>query len=232
MMKKCVILLSVIFSCICAPIYAEDISLNDWFKQLGFETQQTDEYFLARVYQDTKYEYSVKIGLDDGSLFINDIQQENSLPDCKLIGNETYGYLSYFQRLFIDNEGDILVKGYSEFKTAIWDALRDMRENYPDEYDIVAKNLISVSQGERNGAYLEHGFCTLTIGTSSDHKYLMAALLHEATHISDYKAKIYITTEDYENAVYPVMHNFLVKLKYDNIQQYDDQYRNKYWETY
>jgi hypothetical protein len=231
-MKKYIILLSVIFSCIFTTVHAEDISLNSFFDGLGFETQQTDEYFLASLYTDTKYEYSVKIDLADGDLFINDIRQENTLPDCELIDNETYGYLSYFQRLFVDNEGDMLVKGYSEFKTAIWDALSDMKENYPDEYDIVTKNLISVSQGERNGAYLEHGFCTLTIDMISDHKYLMAALLHEATHISDYKAKTCVTTEDYENGVYPVTHNFLVKLEYENIQRYDNQYQNKYWENY
>jgi len=231
-MKKIIIIVLIIFAFLDVSVQANEVSLNDFFEELGFETQQTDECFFAQIYPDTAWCYTAQIDLKNGDFFINNIQQENILSNCKLIDGETYGYLEYFERLFIDNKGDMLVKGYSEFKTAVWKALSNMRKNYPDEYKIVTENLISVSQGSGNWGYLELGICSLTDTIATDSKYLMAALLHEATHINDYKDKKYTTIDEYEHSAFIATHNFLAKLDYDKIDWYDTQYYKKYWRKY
>lgn len=222
-MKKIIglVLCIVLILSLNIPVKAEEVSLNDYFVQLGFETQQTGESFLAEIYKDKPYEYSIQID-SDGSFFINDVQQGFSLQECDR--------LQYFERMFKDNEGDMTVNGYSEFKVAVWKALSELRDSCPEEYKTVSENLISVSQGSGNWGYLQLGICSIGTDTANDPKYLMVALLHEATHIKDYKEKEYLTTEEYENSAYPITHNFMVKLKYDT-GWYDNQYQNKYWQN-
>lgn len=215
------------------PIQAEGQSLNDWFTSHKFTVQQTDGSIVTG-FMEVKYTYTIKIE-SNGNFYINDILQENRM-ECEFKDGITYGNIDYMERLFINNQGLLMVKGSHSFRRGIEKVLSYMSKNWPEDYKIIKDNIINISQGYFSVQIVTKGICILKEKWAKQPKdYLMSCILHEAIHQKDYNAGKPCnvnTLAEYEKHAYEVQRAFLVKIKAKKymIDWLDGQYESKWWE--
>jgi hypothetical protein len=208
------------------PASAEEMSINDWFKEHYFDVwwDDSDDYIRGSY-------YGYNIQFEDKRLYINSTWVQNVEITEK--DGEFYGGVDELEELY---SGELIVIGGCAFTKRVSDALETLKEEYPDEYKLV-KNLRTISEGARGLAFFNLQSATFSLYDTCDKNWLMSGILHEAVHVTDYNNGLFkIDSEgkwnigEMEGRAYDAQRKFLTKLKAQPLIDYlDKEFERQYW---
>jgi signal peptidase I len=226
-MKK-IIAIVLIFVLMSVPVCAEEVSINDWFKEHYFDVwwDDSDDYVRGSY-------YGYNIQFENGNLYVNCAWVQN-VEIIKKDG-EFYGGVDELEELY---GGELAVIGECTFIKRVNDALEIIKEEYPDEYELI-KNIRTISEGKRGLAFLNLQSATFSLYDTCDKNWLMSAILHEAVHIIDYNNGLFKINSDgewnideMEERAYKAQRKLLVKLKAQKwIDFLDEEFERQYWKN-
>ena len=202
-------------------IQIEEVSINDWL---------TEHLFTVNCYGDENLIWGELKGYEirfmNNSLYINARKVMDVTIEYR--NGKFYNGVDELNELY---SGELTIIGNWKFVDGINSALKRLKE-YPEEYEIV-KNISNISCGMHGLAYLNLNSITLSMDDLYGEERLMVTILHEATHISDYKNGIR-DFDQLETNAYKAQRAFWIELgaKDYEITRLDEGFKRKYWRTF